>query len=180
MKNSRRSAARFSPSIISAPLGPSADHFLILKKNKNILFFFSVFLPLQSYEDQNLRAGTPREEKAFPLGGDAGRDVILLILLHLRHYELSAIHTTQLTLSDRGGGWGGLGGGGVVFISSTAFRMDSPSPPRFPLKFPIVVTFSVRSRPSETQGLFDLDLQTRTSGLVTFSQMETKHTHDST
>lgn len=68
----------------------------------------SLFLPLQSsVEDQNLCAGTPREEKAFPLGGDARRDVILLILLHLRHYELSAIHTTQLTRSDRGGGWGG-------------------------------------------------------------------------
>lgn len=65
----------------------------------------SVFLPLQSsVEDQNLCAGTPRE--------DARRDVILLILLHLRHYELSAIHTTQLTRSDRGGGVGGWGGGG--------------------------------------------------------------------
>lgn len=33
---------------------------------------------------------------------------------------------------------------------------------------------------SETQGLFDLDLQIRTSGLVTFSQMETTHatSHD--
>lgn len=106
VKNSTRSAARFTASVIAAQLGPSADHFLI-RTETNPKINFPFFLPLQSDGDQNLRAERPREEKVFPLGGESRRDVIrLIILLHLRHYELSAIHTTQLT--GVGGGMGGV------------------------------------------------------------------------
>lgn len=137
-----------------------------------------VLLPPQSSEDPNLRAGTPREEKAFPLGGGARRDVILLILLHLGHYELSAIHTTQLTRSDRRGGRGGpvgwRGRGGRLYFQHRF--QDGLAVSSLPAETSHRDHLLCEQPASEAQGLFDLDLQIRASGLVTFIQMETTHT----